>query len=521
MGINAYNNNILGIQKPKLNINKATPGFRSQLAYVLFKKPLPESLTFGWSKQVTDIEAKILDTLTDPSVKSAIVAAHTRPDADAYGSNIGLSAILKSRGVNVQAIIDDKKPARFTQMPSPEKNVTATEFVKSFKELTPADVIKNPDVTIIADTGIPDLTTPDVIKALATGKTIIVIDHHGDSTEGPTNKEIWTKALVDQGADPNNILYWREERASAAEMVGELDREIAQEAKIKNIPGYDTNYYKGYRLAVAGGIIGDVGGLQTHKGNADNIKLARLSDKKVQSETGKFESITRNIFDWLVNTSGVKKSTIDMKSITRISLPEEVSVIIDDVIDGHYKSRDIDVKTATKDDPLAYLIIKNWGFFGYLSSLANKKSKGGAKITPSDIYKEVKKRVEEKIVLDNNVGLMLLGNEFKNNFSLSIRSYGYNALDGEAYQQGHVFTNALARKVVDSLINNKLGQGGGHDNATGFRSNDGVSIKEAMPIIESTLKEFIKDKDLRKVPQELQARIIKMPSTEKKLNRVG
>jgi nanoRNase/pAp phosphatase (c-di-AMP/oligoRNAs hydrolase) len=518
VGLNPY----MGVSKPlpakakKDSIDRNT--FRGQLANVLFNRKASQNITFGWSKNVSPTEEKILDILTDSRNKTAVVAAHSRPDGDAYGSNLGISAILERMGVEVFSTIDSAPHLRFEKMPSPQKGIYANEYIQKPEHNT----LENPDLGIIADTAEPSLTSDAVLNQLASAKQIIIIDHHTDNLTGPTNQEKWESELIERGAKKENILYWREERASAAEMVGGLDKEIADESKKRDIPGYNPAFYPGYRLSIAGGIIDDVGGLFTEKGNADNIKLSRLSSKKVQAPEGKFESTTRHIFNWLLNNSGVKKSKIDMTGLTRITLPDKVSTIIDEVIDGKREYKGLDIKAASEDDHFAYIHIDKRSFFYDMAKMANKLNNNNTRFQWYDIYREVKKRVEEKIVLDKDVGfIMLLNSSFGNKISGSLRSYGVNGLAGEASVPGHVMTHKLAKQVVDALNNAGLVKGGGHDNATGFLSNPNVSFKDILPIIENEYNKFVEGKDLRKVPEELKAEIASLSHKPEMLDLIA
>lgn len=485
---------------------------RGQLSKLLFGKKASQNITFGWSKNVDPVQEKILDLLTDGSIKSAVVGGHKRPDGDAYGSVIGIAGVLKSLGVSVFPVIDDNPPGSFLQMPSALEKYKATDYIKRPSEVSAAlknFKIKNPDVAIMVDTPYPDFITDDVSDLISKAKKVIIIDHHPDDKGEPTNLEKWLGILVPKGVSPENVIYWREHRTSAAEMVGELDKEIAEENDNRTIAQYNPCYYKGYRLAVAGGISADAGGIYTDKGNVDNIKIARLSKKKVQSPDGKLESITRNMFNWLVKNSEVKNEDVDIKGITRINLPDEQDLKLDYLLDGLIKAEGIEVKVPSETDPLGYIYIKDYTFLDNLvkeAQIANPK----LKINQNDLTTELKKRFEEKITSDVNTGVSLLVKESKGgNCTMSIRSYGYETLEGETYIPGHVFTDGLATKINTALQDAGFGDGGGHSNAKGFRSNKGVGFKnDILPIIEKVIKENTEGIDIKQIPAETKAKKI-------------
>lgn len=478
----------------KLQVSK-----RDNLSKVLFGcKSNNNKISFGWSKKLPEVEKEILDLLTSPAVKTVLVASHSRPDGDAYGSNIGVCGILESLNKDVHSIIDYKPANNFAQMPSAVKNKTATQYVTTYPDRIKPDRF---DVAVITDTADPKLTTDAVVDLMAKADKIVIIDHHPDYFDK------WMEALSKRGVSKDKILYWREDRTSAAEMIGELDKEIVKESKSRKIAQYDPNYYHNYRLAIAGGILTDCGGLKTNTGNPDEVVISRLSKQKVKEPSGKFESVTRSIFNWLVKNSGLKQRDINFQNITRCSYPAEVDQMLDDVISGKLKVSSLDVKQASKDDVFTYIKVNDFNFYNDLADMTNSKVKK-VRINSGDVSREVKKRMEEKIVLDKDVGALALIYEFSDKTVISLRSYGYNALDGESYIPGHVFTDSLAKKIVDKFIELGLGDGGGHENASALRLNPGVNLEsEALPLIKKIIKEETEGKDLRKVPSHLKAKV--------------
>jgi len=297
------------------------------------------NISFGWSQYVKQnpIEEKILDTLTDSSVKIAVTASHIKPDGDAYGSSIGVAGILENMGVKVYTVVNDFPCFQFSNMPSIFSNKTAPEYVDRpdiVSEYIKKDNIAKFDVGVITDCAVPNLTKNsqdgDINKTLdlvSQSKKVIIIDHHPDSPKSPanpngdTNEELWRDALGKRGVVPENVLYWRELRESASEMIAELDKEITDEAKRgKSVYKYNVRYPQ-YRIATASGIFTDTGGVYDKN---NQLKLARKSEKKVKNNDNKFESTTTYYLKWLLNNSGVNKSKINLEETTITPLPERV-----------------------------------------------------------------------------------------------------------------------------------------------------------------------------------------------------
>lgn len=481
---------------------------KNSLKSILFKPSVSKNVSFGWSTGLTKEQEQILDVLTDPSNKTAIVAAHTRPDGDAYGSCLGIAGILETLGTDVLPCIDDKPLAKFSQMPSAMENLTATEYINNAKKtrsLIHIQKIKNIDVAVITDTAVPERTTDRVIDLLSKAGKIIIIDHHPDMAGEKTNKQQWLEVFKKRDVDTSNVLYWREHRESACEMIGELDQEVEKEAKTDSLPHYDPDYYKGYRLATAGGITTDVGCIPTEKGQVGKTVLFRLSKKRIQAENGQFQSITRNMFNWLINNCGIKKKDISLKATTRISLPKKLDKHIDNIINGKNTVPGIIVKTATKADPLAFVYIDDNSHLEEIALEANAIN-GNDALNSRSIYLEMKKRIEEEIVISKNTGVMMIVSKNKryNSISGSIRSYGYNAMDGEGYIPGHVFTDKLATTLINKLKAKNLLAGGGHENACGFRLTDNVDfLKDVLPEIKTIVQQETQGKDLTVIPEKI------------------
>lgn len=469
---------------------------RQQIAQLLFGKSLG-NVSFAGNQQLSKVEQQIIDIFTDPGLKSAIVTSHTRPDIDAYATTVGVTELLTDRGVKVFPFNADTHMAVANNMPTMKKGVNAAQLIQKPGSVSQglADLsIDKADIAVITDSARPDMITTKPVKIIAkNAKRVIIIDHHGDLPGGKTNLELWQEKFAEFGLEKEQIIYWREKRGSASEMVAELDQAVQKQT---NLP-----FYAGHRLLLAAGIADDVGCIFPQKGEPDEIKFSRPSEKSVIDQQGKEVSITRAMYDWLIATSGVSKKNIDIKSIARLALPEELDKMVDGLIDGTVQVDGIEVKTATKEDPFAYLYIKD------STEIQNLATKSGVKI--KDLNDDILKRLEDKINEDVHVGVMAfikdIGQDEEKSFSMNIRSYGYESLDGETYIPGHVFCNALAKNIITTLKLEIGGRGGGHANACGFNSLPCICFKEdALPIITEMVNDLVDSSDLTLIPESLQ-----------------
>lgn len=511
MNLSFQTSNSYGTRKLNSNpiCNNSNNNARNNLAKVLFGKSLPASsaISFGWSSNLPKIETEILDILTDPNNKDVVICSHSFPDGDAYGSNIGSAGILESLGKKTHSIINSPPKKSFQYVPSPNPSKTATDYIQSLDGL---NSVKNTDVAIFTDASEPNMlkgsrneTNNNTLDTIISKqpKKIIIIDHHPDEKGEPTNKDKWSKELNIRGIPNNNILYWRESRASASEMIAEMDKELVTESSKRKISGYNPRFYHPYRLATATGILTDAGGTTTGKGEIDNTKFARLSPEKVTTTEGKQVSKTRDAFEWLINNSNVAKSKIDSTElINMLQIEPKITSKVRGIIDGKVKVDGIDVKVPTKNDPLGYIYVhKGW------AALEKIAKEDDTPITDAlFILKMFKIQMSEKLMNDKNAGLYILANTGKDDKTfLTMRSYGFDSLNGELHEKGHVFCNALVSKVM-SKIEPMHGEGGGHKNAGSFKSNKRVDFyQQLMPFIKDAINEYKKENpDLTKEPAE-------------------
>lgn len=473
------------------------------LAKNLFGKEIPvsQNISFGWSNYLSDVEKNILDLLTNPANKQVLVTSHSYPDGDSYGSSIGIAGILKSFGKQVQMVVDYRPKKTFQNCPSPIAGQTVTDFVKEPKNL---NGLKKIDLAVITDTAEPFMLNFDksakknrMLQMIIDKKpkNIIIIDHHPDEPDEKPNKQKWLDELSRYGYSAKNVLYWREKRASAAEMVSELDQEVVKESQRKKLNGYNPDAYHGYRLTVATGIITDAGGTNTTRGKILDTKFARLSYQHKAPDIIPPVSATRYDFEWLVKNSGIPVEEIDSSElIARKPIDQAVVEKLHNVVYNRDTMEGIKVKRPSKGDPLGYLSIENWKGIEKLSAESN--------LPTSLIYKIFKSELVESLYNDMNAGLLVLANKTRDNVTyLTFRSYGYDYTMGELHKEGHVFGDSLALKSCN-YIEKYHGSGGGHKNACGFKSNVNVDFDtQLLPLIQEVVNRYKKENpELDKVP---------------------
>ncbi|MGD9580310.1 MAG: bifunctional oligoribonuclease/PAP phosphatase NrnA [Vampirovibrionia bacterium] len=475
---------------------------------VLFGKTLPATanISFGWSKHLTELEKNILETITDPTNKNIMVSSHIKPDSDACGSNIGICGILESLNKNVYSIINDNIPKIYGCYPSAIDTIEVEDYIKGIKELNKVEKL---DVAIFTDTVTPlllncnrDEKTNTLLDAVLkkNPKKVIIIDHHPDEKNKPSNYNLWKKELLKRGFKEENILYWRENRASASEMVAELDHEIQLESPKRSITNYNPNYYHGYRLSPALGIANDAGG-PIHS-DINEIKFQRLSKQKAPDTD---ISKTRYYFDWLINNSGINRKNVNLKDFACFGPSNKILDELKGILDGKLILEGVEVHLPTKNNPLGYIIIDNMkGIDEYVEKNKNQM------VIQRYLLNNIKFNMFDRLQNDKNAGVFVLAKKMSNNnYYLTIRSYGLNELDGELYTKGHVFGESLAQQITDNLPES-LGVGGGHANSTGFKSHKNVDFKtQLLPIIQKTVDRYVKENpDLTKST----GRVIKLNS---------
>lgn len=440
---------------------------KNKLAGLLFAKTIQSSkqITFGWSKNISETESKILDVLTDPKNKDILIVSHNQPDGDAHGSSIGIAGILKSLGANVHPVIDDDCCFNFRQMPSYEFDYSALDVTKKVSDFNNKN-LNSINVAVITDSANPERISKEAFNLFSKAKKVVIIDHHISQNGKNDFKDQWENKLAKLGIQPANILYWAEERASASEMVAELDREVLNEALKGNLINYNPEKNKTnlqYRLATAAGIITDTS-LDSPK-DLNNPDLMKQSSKRVTLPDGKEVSSTVASFKWLVENSGVKPSEINFDNMIKQPIPEGLDTFLEQILYFQTDYKGIKVKNPGCFNSWGYTYIENKDV---LEDIAKKYSTESEPFLASDIYRIIKNKEKEKLYYKMpNCVIILATKEPDNIFNLSIRSTDDSAID-----------------VLKILEKAGLGKGGGHKYACGFQSKQGVDfIKDAVPII--------------------------------------
>lgn len=453
---------------------------KSDLSRVLFgeRASVGQNISFGWSKGLPEVEEKILNILTNAKNKNVLVVSHTTPDPDAYASNVGVCGILERMGVKTYPVVDDLPLRGYKNMPSIQPGKTAAEFIKTSLDVKKAwnkASIDSVDVAVLTDCAEPNRITKNVFKLISKAKKVIIIDHHGSKDSDLSNKEKWFTALKE--ANPNldntDILYWREtKRQSASEMVAELDKEIKDEYKTAKdkksgwFLKYDPQYYGGYRTALAAGIYADSGGMTQQGSNAPGFK--HKSEKQIKTPQGNVNS-NDFYYKWLSSNSGTRISVSD---ITKSQIPRYIFNTAREIITGERKIDGINVVNATKESPFGYAHIQQNANLG---QLINPLDINKDDVTTEDIHQAIKVYSKPDIQ-GNECKLFVLAKSNANCFTLSMRS-----------------KESVAAKVLDILTANGFGEGGGHNDACGFKSKAGKSIEEVLPLINKVIEDHTEE----------------------------
>ena len=487
----AVNNNSLlkTYRKPLVNSNL----IRNDIARVLFGNSL-NSITFGWNQvrpghklELSAVQEKILDIITDPSNKTAIVTSHQMPDQDAYGSLIGVAGILKRLGMDVYPIKQKKEKKLFScyNMPSAERGIRATDYIQFYNKTVNELNGKQLDIAVITDTSTPSRISSKVLQMLAEAKKIIIIDHHCDSNPDETNKTLWIKALKELLVPENNILYWQDSNStSTSEMIGFLDKELKDESTARSIGKYKPNYFSNYRLALAAGIIADSSSILDKKGT---IKLPRVSDNNIKNETEKEVNTTRYMLQWLIDNAEKKVSNKDLTYYSRLKLPEEIETTLDQIINKEITVPGIEIISHDANNPITCVIYHTKEYIEKLVEKANQTSE--IKINCQDIMGEINNRLTEKLIMDDKIGLVAIVRSFtENETPVVLISYGDEYKNGDFASNTHINTEGKALKIFNILREKGLVvTGGGHPNVCGMALN----LPKAPEIKEGSNKQSI------------------------------
>lgn len=129
---------------------------------------------------------------------SVVIVGHVQPDADTVGAGLALGLILAREGIGVQVSFCDDLPESLHGLPGRELVVD------------PADVRRDAGLLVTVDT--PSVNRLGALADLATGRDVLVIDHH------KSNTFYGTANFVDPQADSATMLV--------AELLDAWGREI-------------------------------------------------------------------------------------------------------------------------------------------------------------------------------------------------------------------------------------------------------------------------------------------------------
>ncbi len=161
------------------------------------------------------VQSRIVAASIEELIKHAsnvLIMGHKNSDLDAIGSAIGLSETVKSLGVDVKIVVD-------------EKSTMAKPLIDYYKREVDNDIFISPDrangevedetLVIVTDVMRPGFS--DAPDLLSIAHRIVVIDHHRMSVDHIAN---------------STIFYHQPNSSSAGEMVTELIRYMPSKLKI-------------------------------------------------------------------------------------------------------------------------------------------------------------------------------------------------------------------------------------------------------------------------------------------------
>jgi phosphoesterase RecJ-like protein len=193
---------------------------------------------------------------------SAVVLAHTNPDADAFGSSCGLALGLRNCGFSTRIINEGGSIARYSIIPG------VSEVSSTLPETFESDT-----VVIVCDCGAIERVGDTLVDKIRSAHTVVNVDHHhANSLFGTTN---W----IDEGASSTSeMVYWLLRSLEESKQAGQfISKEVA--------------------LALLAGIIGDTGSFRypstTDRTFEAAAELYRRGARSTEIVQGLFASISR------------------------------------------------------------------------------------------------------------------------------------------------------------------------------------------------------------------------------------
>ena len=153
------------------------------------------------------------ELLTDKD--SVLIMGHKRPDADAFGSAVGVYRLVKTLGKNANIVLDEATAAIENIVSTFRDNATYGGEMIISREQAIASV-NDKTLVVVVDVNKPSMTECEELLSL--GKTVVVFDHHRQAEERIENA---------------TLSYIEPYASSACEMVAEMLQYIDEKVKIK------------------------------------------------------------------------------------------------------------------------------------------------------------------------------------------------------------------------------------------------------------------------------------------------
>lgn len=146
---------------------------------------------------------------------TVLIMGHKRPDADSFGSAVGVYRLVKTLGKNAHIVLNSQTSAIAPILNGFKRNsVYGDDMI-----LTSEEAIANIDektLVVVVDVNRPSMTECEELLSLA--KSVVVFDHHRQTNETIENA---------------TLSYIEPYASSACEMVAEMLQYIDQKVKIK------------------------------------------------------------------------------------------------------------------------------------------------------------------------------------------------------------------------------------------------------------------------------------------------
>ncbi|MBQ9608651.1 MAG: DHH family phosphoesterase [Lachnospiraceae bacterium] len=148
---------------------------------------------------------------------NVLIMAHKRPDADAFGSAVGVYRLVKTLNKNAQIVINEETSAIKPLISGFRGNsVYGDDMIISSERAI--NSVNSDTLVVVVDVNKPSMTECEELLSLA--KSVVVFDHHRQSNEKIDNA---------------TLSYIEPYASSACEMVAEMLQYIEEKVKIRPI----------------------------------------------------------------------------------------------------------------------------------------------------------------------------------------------------------------------------------------------------------------------------------------------